>query len=208
MRMDSKQFSIRHSARASLLVSLAITLLALTCVSGRAGAAKRGAPAHDEAAPQYFPPISAPPLDPPLRLTGTFGEYRGGHFHAGLDFSTGEEVGKPVYASLAGYVTRVRTSGVGYGRSLYIQADDGRLLVYGHLSAFDEPLASYVAGVQDSNGVYEQDLWLDAKRYHVTPGQRIGWSGRSGTGPPHLHFEIRRGDVAYNPLLAGGEWEG
>jgi hypothetical protein len=203
MRMDSRLFRIRQSRCASRAASLAIVLLALACVSGPADAAKRAAPARDERVPQYFPPIAAPPLDPPLRLTGTFGEYRGGHFHAGLDFSTGEEVGKPVYASLAGYLTRVRTSGVGYGRSIYLQADDGRLLVYGHLSAFDEPLASYVAGVHDSNGVYEQDLWLDSKRFRVTPGQRIGWSGRSGTGPPHLHFEIRRGDVAYNPLLAG-----
>src|SRR5207344_88816 len=33
--------------------------------------------------------------------------------------------------------------------------------------------------------------------------QRLGWSGRSGTGSPHLHFEVRRGDMAYNPLRTG-----
>jgi hypothetical protein len=154
-------------------------------------------------APQYFPPLDHPPLDPPLRLSGSFGEYRPGHFHAGLDFATGGKVGLPVYASLPGSVVRVRASGIGYGRSVYLQADDGRLLVYGHLDAFDEPLASYVAAVQDSAGEYEQDLWPAPARFRLSAGQRLGWSGRSGTDAPHLHFEIRRGDVAYNPLLAG-----
>jgi hypothetical protein len=153
--------------------------------------------------PRYFPPLARAPLDPPLRISGGFGEYRPGHFHAGLDLATGEDVGRPVYASLAGHVVRVRASGVGYGRSIYLQADDGRLLVYGHLDAFDEPLSSYVAAVQDSTGVYEQDLWPPPGAFLVTAGQRLGWSGRSGTDAPHLHFEIRRGDVAYNPLLAG-----
>jgi hypothetical protein len=153
--------------------------------------------------PQYFPPLDRPPLDPPLRLSGSFGEYRSGHFHAGLDFATAGVGGLPVYASLPGSVVRVRASGVGYGRSVYLQADDGRLLVYAHLEAFDEPLASWVAVAQDSSGEYEQDLWPDPARFRVSAGQRLGWSGRSGTDAPHLHFEIRRGDIAYNPLLAG-----
>ncbi len=156
-----------------------------------------------EPAPQYFPPVAHPPLDPPLALSGTFGEQRGGHFHAGLDFSTDEEIGHPVYAALPGRIVRVRSSGVGYGRSIYLQADDGRLLVYGHLDAFDEPLASYMDSVQAATARYEQDQWPDTARFRAAAGQRLGWSGRSGTGPPHLHFEIRRGDVAYNPLLAG-----
>ena len=167
------------------------------------GTRVQAAPAEAVRAPQYFPPLDHAPLDPPLRLSGSFGEYRPGHFHAGLDFATGGQVGLPVYASLPGGVVRVRASGIGYGCSVYLQADDGRLLVYGHLDAFDEPLASYVAAVQDSAGEYEQDLWPDPARFRLSAGQRLGWSGRSGTDAPHLHFEIRRGDVAYNPLLAG-----
>ena len=57
--------------------------------------------------------------------------------------------------------------------------------------------------MQDSAGEYEQDLWPDPARFRMSAGQRLGWSGRSGTDAPHLHFEVRRGDVAYNPLLAG-----
>ena len=181
-----------------------LAVLVLSCPPAGAPAAPGVAASPGTVrAPQYFPPLGRPPLDPPLRLSGSFGEYRPGHFHAGLDLSTGERVGLPVYASLPGRILRVRASGVGYGRSVYLLAEDGRTLVYGHLDAFDEPLASYVAGVQDSSGQYEQDLWPEPARFPVSAGQRLGWSGRSGTDAPHLHFEIRRGDVAYNPLLAG-----
>jgi hypothetical protein len=138
-------------------------------------------------------------------LTGSFGEHRNSHLHAGLDFSTGGEVGRPVFAPATGVVVRVRASGAGYGRSVYLQSSDGRLLVLGHLDAFAEPLASYVAAVQDSSGRYEQDLWPESGRFPVRAGQRLGWSGRSGTGTPHLHFEIRRGDMALNPMRAGLE---
>ncbi len=151
------------------------------------------------------PRFAAMPLDTPMVLTGTFGEARNTHFHAGLDLATGEAVGAPVLAPAAGRIVRVRSSGVGYGRSLYLQADDGRLLVFGHLDAFDQPIAGYVAAVQDSSGDYEQDLWPDSAAFPVRAGQRLGWSGRSGTGPPHLHFEVRRGDIALNPLFAGAE---
>ncbi len=192
-----------EAGRARASVALGV-LLCCVCAAGDGLAAQ--APDTSRAqvsAPRYFPPLDRPPLDPPLRLSGSFGEYRPGHFHAGLDFATGERTGLPVYASLAGRVVRVRASGTGYGRSVYLQSDDGRLLVYAHLDAFDEPLASYVSAAQDSAGEYEQDLWPEPARFPVDSGQRLGWSGRSGTDAPHLHFEIRRGDVAYNPLLAG-----
>jgi murein DD-endopeptidase MepM/ murein hydrolase activator NlpD len=145
------------------------------------------------------------PLATPMALTGSFGEARSSHFHAGLDLSTAERVGAPVQAPVGGHIVRVRASGVGYGRSLYLLADDGRLLVFAHLDAFDQPIAGYVAAIQDSTGDYEQDLWPDSSAFPVRAGQRLGWSGRSGTGPPHLHFEVRRGDTALNPLHAGAE---
>jgi len=185
-------------------VFMALGILLSCCLAEDvSGIRAQAASAEAVRAPQYFPPLDHPPLATPLRLSSSFGEYRPGHFHAGLDFATGGQVGLAVYASLPGRVVRVRASGIGYGRSVYLQADDGRLLVYAHLDAFDEPLASYVAAVQDSAGEYEQDLWPDPARFRLSAGQRLGWSGRSGTDEPHLHFEIRRGDVAYNPLLAG-----
>jgi hypothetical protein len=143
------------------------------------------------------------PIQEPLRLTATFGEYRANHFHAGVDLSTGERVGVPVHAPLDGEVVRVRASGVGYGRALYVRARDGRLLVFGHLDRFDSPIAEYVQAIQDSTGDYEQDLEVPAGRLRVRAGQRLAWSGDSGAGPPHLHVEVRHGDTALNPLREG-----
>jgi hypothetical protein len=148
-------------------------------------------------------PVAHAPLDTPLVLNGGFGEFRSNHFHAGLDLGTGGQTGRPVYAPLAGWIERVRASGVGYGRSLYLHTDDGRLFVFGHLDAYAEPIASYVGAVQESTGQYEQDLWPEGKRFRYAAGQVIAWSGESGAGHPHLHVEIRRGDIAYNPLRAG-----
>lgn len=156
-----------------------------------------------EAPKPFDAPLGRSPLKPPLVVTGGFGEYRVGHFHAGYDFGTRKKVGQPVYAPLAGHVERIRASGVGYGRSIYLRAHDGRLLQFGHLDAYAEPMASWVRAIQDSAGVYEQDLWPEATRFPIKLGQRIAWTGESGAGGPHMHFEIRRGDMAYQPQLAG-----
>jgi hypothetical protein len=168
---------------------------------GNCAATPQGA--GPDALSPFFPPLARAPLDTPLVVNGGFCEYRQGHFHAGLDFGTGRVVGKPVYAPLGGWIERVRSSGVGYGRSIYLHTDDDRLLVFAHLDAFDEPLASWVAWKQDSSGQYEHDLWPERERFPVRSGQRLGWTGESGAGGPHFHFEIRRGDMALNPLRAG-----
>jgi murein DD-endopeptidase MepM/ murein hydrolase activator NlpD len=165
--------------------------------------ASLGAAAARERAASFFPELAQPPLDPPLTINGGFGEYRAGHFHAGLDLGTGERVGKPVHAPLSGWIGRVRTSGVGYGRSIYLQSRDGRLLQFGHLDAFAEPVASWVAAAQESSRQYDQDLWPESSRFPVRAGDVIAWTGESGAGGPHLHFEVRRGDMAYNPFRAG-----
>jgi len=157
---------------------------------------------HASPAP-VFPKLPHELFDTPIEITGAFGDHRNTHFHAGLDLATGGVVGRAVHAPIDADVVRVRASGVGYGRSLYLDTADGRTLVFGHLDAFAEPVASYVAAVQDSSGQYEQDLWPAHGRFRVHAGDVIGWTGRSGTGTPHLHVEVRRGDMAINPLLAG-----
>ena len=59
------------------------------------------------------------PLAAPKALTSTFGEYRPGRFHAGLDIKTWGKEGYPILAVDDGYVWRVRTSPWGYGRAIY-----------------------------------------------------------------------------------------
>lgn len=186
--------------RPSLFPILVVTLL------GSLPAALQGEDRHS-ADPTARTPIAAPlpetPLARPLVYNGGFGDHRIGHFHAGFDLGTGRRVGRPVLAPERGWVERVRSSGVGYGRSVYLRTLDGRTLQLGHLDAFSGPVADYVRHAQDSTGQYEQDLWPAAGQFSVRAGETVAWSGESGAGGPHLHFEIRREDVAYHPLRAG-----
>ncbi|MGD8376771.1 MAG: M23 family peptidase, partial [Acidobacteriota bacterium] len=65
------------------------------------------------------------PLPADLPATASFGEYRPGHLHAGLDFSTGGELGWPVRAAAAGEVFRLKVEPRGYGRAVYVRHPDG-----------------------------------------------------------------------------------
>src|SRR4051812_6375563 len=60
------------------------------------------------------------PINPPFILAGTFGEIRPDHIHTGIDFSTKEIEGLPVYAAADGYVSRIKVSADGFGKALYI----------------------------------------------------------------------------------------
>ena len=187
----------------------AIPLLGLAAGALLAGAFAAASPPMRAAdldpgrAPAFEAPLAFAPLDTPLTVTGGFGEYRIGHFHAGFDFGTGGRTGRPVRAVLEGHLERVRASGVGYGRSLYLRTRDGRLIQFGHLDAYMPAVAAWVDSIQSAGGQYEQDLWPAATRFPVRAGQTIAWTGQSGAGGPHLHFEIRRGDTALQPERAG-----
>ncbi len=184
-----------------LAIAVAVSLGAESCAAQPQGDRAHGAPPA-VASFDTMPPLARAPLNAPLRVTAGFGEYRTGHFHAGLDFSTGGAVGREVFAPLDGWIERIRASGAGYGRSVTLRGDDGRRIVFGHLDAFDEPAASFLEAAQDSSGQYDQDL-APPGEMRVRAGQRVAWSGASGVGPAHLHIEIRRGDLALNPLRFG-----
>jgi len=173
--------------------SFAIALVILGSLAATRAAAPAGAAGADST--RYGSPI-----DLPMAMSATFGEYRPGHFHAGVDFSTGGREGIPVLAIDDGQVVRVRASALGYGRSIYVRTRAGQLAVYGHLSGFMPELARYVESVQDSLGRYRVDLTPPAGRFPVKKGQVIGRSGSSGAGGAHFHFEMREGDIAINPL--------
>ena len=151
--------------------SRVVFLIGLILFSGTPSRAA-AAPRVEDALGPFDTPLAAPPLAPPLDLTGGFCEYRVGHFHAGFDFGTGKRVGKPVLAPAKGHVARIRASGVGYGRSIYLATDDGRLLQFGHLDAYAEPLASYVrAGA---------GLERPVRAGPVAGGETVSRRGRAG----------------------------
>lgn len=179
-----------------------LLLAAVVCVlPSRASAAENPARAHDLA--RGSPAPLAPPLAPPLRLTGTFGEYRSGHLHSGVDLSTGGVTGLPVLATDSGTIVRMRAGAYGYGRAVSLLADGGLLVVYGHLDHFVEPLEEYLSARQHEAGEYEIDLALEPGRFRFERGDTIAYSGATGVGPPHLHFELRAGEMPINPLVNG-----
>lgn len=146
------------------------------------------------------------PLDLPKELTSSFGEYRPGRFHAGIDLRTGD-IGKPVRAAGDGYVSRVRCSPFGYGKAVYLTLDDGTTVVYGHLSDYREDLRAYVRAAQHVAKNYTVDLSPKPGEFRVKRREIIALSGDTGIGVPHLHWEIRdKSGRLVNPRLLGIMW--
>lgn len=145
-----------------------------------------------QAPPPDKPRKLIPPIDPPLSLSGNFGELRPNHFHSGLDMRTGGHTGLPVHAVADGYVTRVDISPTGYGRAVYINHPDGITTVYGHLESLMPSLERYVRRIQYHREQFAVNLTIPRDSFPVKQGDVIAWSGNAGSsGGPHLHFEIR-----------------
>lgn len=131
-------------------------------------------------------------------ITSTFGEYREGHLHSGIDIKTWARIGYRVFAVADGYVWRVRVSPYGYGKGLYLKLDDGRFAVYGHLARFNSRINDLILREQKKLGGYSVDLYLEKDELRVRRWEIVAFTGQTGAKVPHLHFEIR--DSLQNPL--------
>lgn len=146
------------------------------------------------------------PMDIPIHPSGTFGELRTNHFHAGLDFRTEQREGLPVYAAADGYVSRIRVSAYGYGTALYIDHPNGYTTLYGHLQGYSEKIDAFVRAKQYEKKSFDIEFFPPKDEIKITKGELIGLSGNSGgSGGPHLHFEFRdtKTEWVINPLLFG-----
>lgn len=108
-------------------------------------------------------------------LTSKFGP-RKRRMHDGIDI--GVKAGTPVAAAAAGLVVYADSRLTGYGNLIIIRHSSDLFTAYAH---------------NQKNLVKRGD--------QVVSGQRIALVGTSGrsTGP-HLHFEVRRGETAVDPL--------
>jgi murein DD-endopeptidase MepM/ murein hydrolase activator NlpD len=146
------------------------------------------------------------PIDLPLHASGTFGELRSNHFHAGLDYRTNQREGFPVYAAAGGYVSRIKVSSYGYGTSIYIDHPNGFTTLYGHLSAYGPGIEEYVRKIQYDKKSFEIEVFPRPGELPVKQSDIIAYSGNTGgSGGPHLHFEYRdtKTEMIINPLLFG-----
>lgn len=143
------------------------------------------------------------PIKIPLLVGGSFGELRPNHFHAGVDFSANYKIGDPVYAPEDGVVNRIKVSSFGYGKALYVKHHNGYTTVYGHLSAYNNKIASYIRTNQYEKQAFEIELFPLANELVVKKGDVIGYIGNTGGSfGPHLHYEIRdtQSEHILNPI--------
>lgn len=144
------------------------------------------------------------PTDASEFLTSVFGESRARRFHTGVDVKTWGRVGYNAYAVRDGYVWRINVSPFGYGKALYLKLDTGEVAVYAHLSDFTERIQQRVEAEQQRSGRYRMDLYLQPGEIPVRAGEVVAFTGQTGIGAPHLHFEIRdASNRALNPLSKG-----
>jgi hypothetical protein len=150
-------------------------------------------------------PASWFPFDRPAWTTSSFGENRGGRYHAGFDFSTNKEQGWPVHAPETGRVERLLSGPYFYGKALYFRGASGNLYLFAHLSGWPAPMDSLVLAkrfAQKSNQVELE--WAPGKGPEFPAGAIVAFSGMTGIGDPHLHVEVRpRDGVVANPVEQG-----
>ncbi|MDA9679641.1 M23 family metallopeptidase [Flavobacteriaceae bacterium] len=145
-----------------------------------------------------------PPLDIPFSLSGTFGEPRSTHFHLGIDIKTQGKEGWEVRSVAPGYISRVRVSLGGYGKTVYINHTDGTSSVYAHLKKFAPKIEAYIKSIQYEKESYTLQQFPKKGEFTIEAGEVIGYSGNTGSSSgPHLHFEIRdtKSQKPLNPLL-------
>ncbi|WP_396167668.1 M23 family metallopeptidase [Flavobacterium sp.] len=148
----------------------------------------------------------SPPMKIPMQLSGNFGELRPNHFHAGFDFKTLQKEGIEVYAVADGYVSRIKISTFGNGKTIYITHDNGYTSVYGHLQRAAGEIADLVKKTHYEEQSFEIERYLKPGELVVKKGQVIGLSGNTGASEgPHLHFEFRDNITEHiiNPMLFG-----
>jgi murein DD-endopeptidase MepM/ murein hydrolase activator NlpD len=109
------------------------------------------------------------------RLTSPFGK-RWGKEHEGIDMAA--PIGTPVFAASAGSVIYAGDQVRGYGNMVVIKHDDNLVTVYAHNSLLLVHTGDRVAAGQEI--------------------ARVGDTGRATS--PHLHFEVRRGEVPQDPM--------
>ena len=148
----------------------------------------------------------SPPLDIPMQLSGNFGELRPNHFHAGFDFKTQQKEGLKVYASAEGYVSRIKISTFGNGKTIYITHPNGYTTVYAHLQKAVGPIQDFIRTTHYKEQSFEIEMYLKPGEIPIKKGEWIAVSGNTGASEgPHLHYEIRDSKTEFiiNPMLFG-----
>jgi hypothetical protein len=142
------------------------------------------------------------PTDSSTLLSSTFAETRSAHLHAGLDIRTWGREGYQVFATRDAIVHRIGMSPYGYGNVIFLKHDDDSYSVYAHLNRFEPGLQSVADSIRFIDYRAAIDEVIEHKNIRYRQGDLIAFTGSTGVGPPHLHFELRTPEFKpFNPLL-------
>ena len=146
------------------------------------------------------------PLEIPILLSGTFGEFRKTHFHTGIDIKTLGKEGIKVRSIEDGDLIRAKVSTSGYGKVVYIRHYDGTTSVYAHLKRFSPKIEKIIKEMQYKKKRFEIEKFFKEGEVKIKKSEIIGSSGNTGgSSGPHLHFELRntKNEKPLNPLKYG-----
>ena len=98
--------------------------------------------------------------------------------HVGKEVDFAVPIGTPIQTPVSGTVVKIQSLTDSYGKNVRIRDADGNTHYFAHLSGFGD--------------IQEGDT--------VDAGTIIGYSGDTGNGGAHLHYEVRRGDNWHDQL--------
>ena len=121
------------------------------------------------------------PVKGKIVSSGSYGEPRSAHFHAGLDFK--QKRGIPydtIYAIESGYVSRISVQPDGYGNAVYIDHPCGKTSVYAHLYEFEYDINEAAKAEHYRQQSYTLNYNPSPDLLRVEKGQPIGIMGSTG----------------------------
>ncbi|WP_100787037.1 M23 family metallopeptidase [Leptospira adleri] len=154
---------------------------------------------------QLFPELQGKlrfPMEFQTPISGSFAEYRVHHLHMGADFKTFHVNGLPAIAPFDGFVESISESPSGYGLNLMVRSPSGLRAKFAHLFNLEgakkelENLRQALHLLSD--GIFS--VKFSDQRFSIKQGQAVARIGESGTGVPHLHFELHGNGDTFNPL--------
>ncbi|MBP6173036.1 MAG: M23 family metallopeptidase [Saprospiraceae bacterium] len=133
------------------------------------------------------------PVRQRISMTGSFGEIRNNHFHAGTDIRSSHGASPDeLLATGEGFISKIKIEAENYGKSLYIQHPGGFTTMYAHILKFRPDIDARIKMEQYKQEKFEIELNFTPSEFPVNQGDSVAYMGNTGSSRgTHLHFELR-----------------